>query len=402
MSTELDWMFSTMPRVINKAGDGGSVDEVQSAFGRFLDNLRATAELVDRPGMPTDPLSRADGYRNLLVTLHFAMERTLGEASPHAPALGHVWPVHLFDWGGAAPDSAYRSMAVAGGVAYRITGRLGNSPTTSLQFFDGQNICLTISREQFAATGEQIEVFVGGPPREGAWFPLPDGVTQALLREFFADWENAERSDLVVEALDVANDHWPRMSPDRIARELDAIGSWVLLSARFWADLLTAGLTRLRNAFDTFIIRDAGVPAISWGYFDVPPGHAWIMEMPAPDTPYWSVQPGTTWWRTLDHVHRHSSLNNAQSTIDDDGMWRVVFSHEDPGVANWIDLQGIQRGAALVRVANPPATLATPTGRLVPIGEILDALPGAARMDPTERQRVIAARGRQMTKLLLR
>ncbi len=395
-------MFSTMPAIISKAGTDGSVDEVRSAFDRLLENLRATADLIDRPGMPLDPVSRADGFRNILATLHFAMDRTLGEASPHAPMLGQVWPVHLFDWGGAAPDSAYRSMLVTGGVTYRISGTLGNSPAMSLQFFDGQDICLTLKREDFADTANGVEVFVGGRPRDSAWHPLPEGVTAALLREFFADWEGAERSVLEIEALDVTADGWPQMSPDRIARELDTIGSWVQLTARFWADRLTAGFEKQPNGFTEFIVRDEGVPAISWGHFDVPPGYAWIMEMTAPNTPYWSVQPGTTWWRTLDYVNRHSSLNNAQATIDSDGIFRAVFSHEDPGIANWIDLQGIQRGAALVRVAGPQISLAAPTGRIVPIGEVMEALPLAARIVPDERERTIRRRRSQMAKLLLR
>ncbi|MEP6870084.1 MAG: hypothetical protein ABJA20_16405, partial [Novosphingobium sp.] len=402
MSSELNWMFSTMPRLVAEAGNGGDVAQVRRAFDRFLDKLRAASELIDRPGMPADAISRADGFRNILITLHFAMDRVLGEASPHAPALGQVWPVHLFDWGGASPDSAYRSMAVTGGITYRITARFGNAPSTSLQFFDGQDICLTLTPDQFAQTAEGAEVHVGGPPRDGAWFPLPDGVTSALLREFFADWETAERSQIEVEALGVSADNWPQMSPDRVAHELDAIGEWVELTARFWADLLTSGYDAQPNGFTEYLIRDQGVPAIAWGYFNVPAGHAWIMEMPAPDTPFWSVQPGTIWWRTLDFVNRHSSLNNAQATIDEDGFFRAVFSHEDPGIANWIDLQGIERGAALIRVALPPASLIAPQGRLVPIGEVQQALPKTARIDPAERERLIGERRRQMRRLLLR
>lgn len=83
-------------------------------------------------------------------------------------------------------------------------------------------------------------------------------------------------------------------------------------------------------------------------------------------------------------------------------FFRAVFSHEDPGIANWIDLQGIERGAALIRVALPPASLIAPQGRLVPIGEVQQALPKTARIDPAERERLIGERRRQMRRLLLR
>ena len=136
MDPSLQWMFSSMERVVAAAGNGGDPADVGLAFDRFLGQLRSTASLIDRDGMPTGPVDRADGYRNVLMTLHFAMDRLLGEADPQAPAFGQPWPAHLFDWGGAAPDSVYRSAKVAGGVTYRIHGNLGNSPSMSLQFFE--------------------------------------------------------------------------------------------------------------------------------------------------------------------------------------------------------------------------------------------------------------------------
>ncbi|MBW8825219.1 MAG: hypothetical protein JF603_02545 [Acidobacteria bacterium] len=396
----IDWMFTTMEEVVRQAGDGGAPDEVRAAFGRFLGHLRATAELVERDGMPGGPIDRADGFRNVLYTLRFGLDRVLGEASPCAPAFGQRWPAHLFDWGGGCPDSVYRTATLTGGVTYRISGQIGNAPDITLQFFEGAPGCLTLQPSQFARTASgDSEVFVGGPARDGAWFELPDGVTNVLLREFFADWATAEPSRLEIEALGVAADNWPIMSPDRVAHELDALGEWIHLSAKFWADRLVAGFRGNPNGFTESQGRGA-IPALAWGYFEVPPGHAWIMEMPVPDSPYWSVQPGTIWWRTLDYVNRHSSLNNAQAVLDDDGVFRAVFSHEDPGIANWIDLQGICNGAALVRVADAKESF-KPIGRVVALEQLDRELPLAARIDPEGRERRIRERRHQMTRLLL-
>lgn len=400
MTSELGWMFSTMQRIVGPAADGGDVARVRAAFDRFLDNLGRAADLVERDGMPAGPIDRADGFRNVLITLRFAMERVLGEADPHAPAFGPPWPVHLFDWGGASPDAVYHSCSLAGGVTYRISGHLGNSPAASFQFFDGQDICLTVGPEDVGARESgDFEFFVGGAERDGSWFGLPEGVTALLTREFFADWGAAVPSGLEIECLDGPKRPWPPMSPDRVAGELEAIGDWVHLTAKYWANRLTDGYLARPNDFDDFVIRP-GLPALSWGHFNVGPGDAWIMEMPAPSSPYWSVQPGTIWWRTLDHANRHSSLNSAQAAPDDDGLVRVVFSHEDPGVANWIDLQGIRNGAAVVRVADPPDDLVGPTARMVPVTDVHRELPGAVRLSPAERQARIEVRRGQITRLL--
>lgn len=398
----LGWMFSTMPPAAAAASDTGDLGEVRAAFDRFIEHLRNTADLIDRDGMPTGQIDRADGFRNILITLHFAMDRLLGEANPHAPAFGAPWPVHLFDWGGAAPDSVYRSAVLTGGVTYRISGRLGNSAAMSFQFFDGQEICLTVESKNMAVSdGGNFEFFVGGERHGEPWFPLPEGVSAVLMRDFFADWGNAQPTQVEIEALEIFTGSWPKMSPDRIAREFDVLGEWLHLTAKFWADMLTAGYRKNPNGFTDFMYRDAGVPAISWGHFNVKPGECWIMEMPAPETPYWSVQPGTVWWRTLDYANRHSSLNNSQATVDSDGVVRIAFAHEDPGVVNWIDLQGIQSGAALVRIANPTSLPPTPTGRIVPLADVAQEMPTAARIDADARRARIDERRRQITRLLL-
>jgi hypothetical protein len=69
---------------------------------------------------------------------------------------------------------------------------------------------------------------------------------------------------------------------------------------------------------------------------------------------------------------------------------------------NWIDLQGIRRGAALVRVAHPsPKGLVRPTGRVVKLKDLERELPNAARIGPDARRAQIDTRRRQMTRLLL-
>jgi hypothetical protein len=51
-------------------------------------------------------------------------------------------------------------------------------------------------------------------------------------------------------------------------------------------------------------------------------------------------------------IHRQSSLNGGQAVLDADGKFRAVLSHQDPGIANWIDTVGNTYGIMLGRWHN--------------------------------------------------
>ena len=58
-----------------------------------------------------------------------------------------------------------------------------------------------------------------------------------------------------------------------------------------------------------------------------------------PDSRYWSFQLyNLAWFELVDPVDRQTSLSHEQVSIDGDGRVRVVVSHRDPGVANWLDV----------------------------------------------------------------
>ena len=55
------------------------------------------------------------------------------------------------------------------------------------------------------------------------------------------------------------------------------------------------------------------------------------------------------WWEAIDFTARQSSLNHAQARLDADGVFRGVIAHEDPGVPNWLDTAGHERGTLIAR-----------------------------------------------------
>ena len=74
-----------------------------------------------------------------------------------------------------------------------------------------------------------------------------------------------------------------------------------------------------------------------------------ILEVAPPVARYWSLSLATWFWESADIADRQCSINHAQAEIDDDGAVRVVIAQHDPGVANWLDPAGYERGSLAVR-----------------------------------------------------
>ena len=118
-----------------------------------------------------------------------------------------------------------------------------------------------------------------------------------------------------------------------------------------------------------------------------------------PDARYWSLQLyPEAWFELADPVERITSLNHLQAEVSDDGRIRAVVSHRDPGVANWLDAGGRQRGLCTLRWFWPQSDDAPePTARVVSVDEAADVLGASVRrVDPAERAAVLAARRRHL------
>ena len=44
--------------------------------------------------------------------------------------------------------------------------------------------------------------------------------------------------------------------------------------------------------------------------------------------------------QTLDYLNRTNSFNRKQVQLEEDGSFKIVVAHQDPGLPNWLDLEG--------------------------------------------------------------
>ncbi|MBW2422365.1 MAG: hypothetical protein JRH19_27790, partial [Deltaproteobacteria bacterium] len=115
------------------------------------------------------------------------------------------------------------------------------------------------------------------------------------------------------------------------------------------------------------------------GSFDVAPDQALIIEVEPPQTRYWNIALETHWHESVDYLYRPTSRTLEDVSTDVDGRVRFVIAHRDPGVPNWLDPMGNERGFMTLRwldargVAVPP-----PLVTRVELTELADALQSAA------------------------
>ncbi len=187
-------------------------------------------------------------------------------------------------------------------------------------------------------------------------------------------------------------------TPDRVARQLSAMATWLEANAKFWNDVEVLGQDARPNAFDDATVKSdmggAQENINAWGHYDLGPDEALIVEATPPAARYWSLHAGNFWWESLDYATRHTSINDHQAVVDDDGVFRAVVAHHDPGVPNWIDTMGHTKGPLLFRwvvADHGPAA----TTRVVPFAEIGDHLPPATpTISAAQRAEIIERRRR--------
>ncbi|RHW23988.1 DUF1214 domain-containing protein [Nocardioides immobilis] len=429
----VDWSFFSMARYLMTAQPADERVLDGSEWDGFLDLLRTAGTLATELS-PAGLVDRVSASRGLLQMLHFGLERTLGAADPSRPVLSRPWPVHLFDYGAGNPDAVYRTVVLRDDLTYRVSGDLGNAPFLSFEFFDGTRQTGSLLRSDLRADADgRFEVTFGPEERPGNWLAVVPGTSYLLTREFFDDWSHAQPSLLEIECLDAPASSWPVMTADRVSKELEAVGQWLIETVRVFGNAHVRGVADFANAFEPTALRaDSDLPTIYHGFWDLAAHECLLIETPEPEGDYWGFQLSNALWNTLDFANRQTSLNRTQAHVDRDGQLRLVLAHEDPGVPNWLDTLGHEQGAVHVRLSparraaplrshrdlaetvndwmsgwgtetqdgSGPGQHPVPQARVVKLAGLRAELPPATpTVHPAERARILAERLRQVTRM---
>jgi len=367
----------------------------------FCDRLRETARLLSELPLTEHRVDRAESFHYLLMMLAYAVDAGLLNADPLEPMFSQPYRLHLLDWGGASPDAVYRRAMLRDDRAYRVHGRLGNAAYLSMDLRQSSPT-RTLTRDDLGPDANgAFEVFLGGEPRDGRWWLLGDGTTGIVVRELFDDWLAARRSRLRVECLDGDVAARPEHNARRVAAAFDLIGEWILEGGvRYWIERSTPLAAESRNRFVTELYRgDTLLPTTNFGWWQLAPGEALIVELQDPEAEFWGLHLVSSLWHTLDYANRLTTYNISQAHRDADGVFRFVLSAEDPGVHNWLDTMGLERGVIILRLWRAAHAVA-PSARVVALAEIADGLHGNGRCTPDERRAQVAERREGVARMI--
>ncbi|HET7735717.1 MAG TPA: hypothetical protein VFK52_07065 [Nocardioidaceae bacterium] len=297
------------------------------------------------------------------------------------------------------PDTVYYHAYVRAGHTYVVRGRRGTTVDLSFQLLNGDYTPSSTPDGSVAFDDRSLTIEEDGS-FELRFDDLPEGAAMLAVREVYDDW-SAQRGTITIERTDtIGTSPAQGLSEEALAKRyavagkmlLGRIKTWFVFPEWFYLNEPVNTITAPRPTPGGLSSQYSSV-----GHYDVADNEAIVLTVPRGDAPYLGFQLGTPWYTSLDYINHQTSLNGHQAQVDPDGMIRIVVSEQNPGVANWVERLGHDRGYLQFRWQrlDGPVTEG-PTLQVVPVASLPDVLPyyDSNTVTPEQWAQRIAARQR--------
>src|SRR6202161_555731 len=308
-------------------------------------------------------------------------------------------------WGIDNPDSVYRVIPISGDERYEIRGRVGDHRMTENYFtlWDAHmgTVDVLNGRTMQVDSDGSFTITVDADPANGRPNPVrtPAEAHEFYIRDVLLDWGRDDPNYFEVQRLG-----GPRASTLHRPRPLDEQADATAAMMAYFADFtgkLSHGVHKMPpNHFNLAWSADK-VDAMRnqvyvMGRFELAQDEAFVVDLSDGGAEYFTVPLSNIWGTTLDIIDRTGSLNKAQSVANDDGSYTYVISPTEPGVANWIDSDGLREGILTLRMAEfgeagPREDLGA-RGRVVSLDRLDAEVPALPRVSPEQRKAELADR----------
>ena len=304
------------------------------------------------------------------------------------------------------PDTLYFHAWLRDDAEYVVTGRRGSTADLSFQILDGSYSPVNVPGSLAAFDDRAIEIDQDGsfeirfgPGLSGRnAFPLAPGSAMLVVREVFSDWATERPGMLRIHRADRVGQAPPPLSMETIAKRYAVAGrmlvgrirTFLAFADRFYLNLPVNTLTPPR-------LTPGGLATqySSAGHYELADDQAMVVTVPVSDAPYQGLQLGSMWYVSLDYINHQTSLTVPQARVDPDGMIRYVISERDPGLANWIERTGHDRGYVQLRWQRLSRALTDADGprvEVIAVDDLPKQLPYHEPIDSAQWRARIAAR----------
>jgi hypothetical protein len=358
----------------------------------------------------SDPQVQQEVGRLMLEALAVSSLDALGSDGDHPVFIAQLGEV--LNVGQPNADTVYRVARITPGGTYRLRGRrgtlrmfkisqmgpnLGEGATSSKHVgaaaADGDANSLSVDQEG------RFDVLLS-PSRpagsSGDWWQLDASANRLLLRMVSSDWQKELDPTVSIERVDIPVNRSRPSAADlqqRLRRLPAATSSIALLFVDHVEGLRRQGYVNTLKIFDTSQLGGLSGQFYYEGAYELRDDEALIVEAKAPEKClYRSMILTNELYETTDWYNNQSSLNDSQAKVDADGVLRIVVSTRDPGVPNWLDTAGYNRGVIQGRWTGCDSQ-PIPSVRKVALSDVRKSLPPQTpTVTDAERQRLIRER----------
>ena len=311
------------------------------------------------------------------------------------------------------PDALYFHSYLRDDAEYVVTGRRGTTTDLSFQVLTGDYSPVEVPDSLSAFDDRAIDIAADGtfelrfgPARDNAgpnYFALGPGSSMLIVREVYSNWDTERRGTISIHRADRAGRAPAPVDTATMAKRYTVAGKILLSRLRTFLAFPQWFYLREPVNLMTEPRRTPGGLASQFssaGHYELGGDQAMIVTVPAAPrdvAPYQGIQLGSMWYISLDYISHQTSLTADQARTDPDGKLRFVISERDPGLANWLETTGHQRGYVQIRwqrLARDLGPADGPAVEVVPFTDLPALLPhyGQARVTPKEYAERIAAR----------
>jgi hypothetical protein len=399
-------------------GDYERDGELLAAWSEFCEQVRQAGEQVCKDFNGSSEVERCSGFQYLTQNLSQAFDIFLENRQTGHPFL-HAFDSPIRKLGGDDADCTYYQAWINDHDTYRVYGRKGTARMFNIALqgpwqgylpepFGDFPIANIFGSDLNLDEEGNFELWVSPEPHDGNWVESKPGVRKLFFRQYFDRWDE-EPGSFRIERVGPLSPPDP-LGTDTLLEAMSKAGTFVFETLRAWPDNIwnrnrpqehinsfarNPAIGRSQNTDSeatsemTDTRRGRIISSMVWR---LEPDEAMIIEFQLPDDAFWQVTNMNIFHASMDFRYRQVNLTSGTAERDNDGMGRLIMTHDDPGYANWIDTQQHHQGWMLFRTV---FTLEEPdfTVRIIPRASLDKELNGTARkITPEERQNALQKR----------